>query len=102
MKDNMTDKNELDKLNYDKLVLSEEVKSSNGYGLRFLYINEDISYILAKNLENDELEFKLPYNTENITIRDLDNLPEEDNNILYLKNIINSIIIFFSRNFFFI
>ena len=27
MKDNMTDKNELDKLNYDKLVLSEEVKS---------------------------------------------------------------------------
>lgn len=92
MKDNMTDKNELDKLNYDKLVLSEEVKSSNGYGLRFLYINEDISYILAKNLENDELEFKLPYNTENITIRDLDNLPEEDNNILYLKNIINSII----------
>ena len=92
MKDNMTVKNELDKLNYDKLVLSEEVKSSNGYSLRFLYVHQDISYILAKNLDNDELEFKLPYNTEKITINDLDKLPEEDNNILYLKNIISSII----------
>lgn len=89
----MTNKgNELDKLNYDKLVLSKEIKTSNDYSIRFLYVNNDTSFILAKNLDTDELEFKIPFNTENITITDLENLPEEDIAIQFLKAIINNII----------
>ena len=53
----MTVENELNKLNYDCLVLSEEVTDSTGtYNIRLLFVLNMKTDILVKNLESNELE----------------------------------------------
>lgn len=84
----MTDKNEMNKLNYDCLVLSEEVTDSTGtYNIRLLYALDIQTYILIQEMESKELQ-TIHFNTKNLTITDLYNLPEEDNNLQLLKSLI--------------
>ena len=85
----MTVENELNKLNYDCLVLSEEVTDSTGtYNIRLLFVLNMKTDILVKNLESNELEI-IPYNSKDLTVKMLYDLPEEDVHIQFLKSLIN-------------
>ena len=89
----MTDKNEndLSKINYDKLILSEAIPDSKEnpiYTVRLLYALNIGTSILIQEIESKEVEV-IPYNTKNLTITDLYNLPEEDPSIELLKRLIN-------------
>ena len=65
----MTVENELNKLNYDCLVLSEEVTDSTGtYNIRLLFVLNMKTDILVKNLESNELEI-IPYNSKDLTVK---------------------------------
>ena len=87
----MKDENELSKINYDKLILSEAIPDSKEnpiYSVRLLYALNIGTSILIQEIESKEVEV-IPYNTKNLTITDLYNLPEEDPSIELLKRLIN-------------
>lgn len=84
---------DLNKLNLDCLVLSKPVTdSTDEYKIRFLYALNYNSYLLVQRLKDNEL-LVFNYNTEKLTITDLydlSNSDEEDIAIQLLKSLINT------------